>query len=143
VVQFSSTSYSVGEACTTVTITVNRIGVALGAASVDFFTSDGTASERGDYIRALGTLSFGPGETSKSFAVLINDDSYNEGNETFNINLSNPTGVALGSPSIAVVTIIDNTTEPATNVIDDPRTYVCQHYHDFLNRQPDQSGWDF
>jgi len=41
------------------------------------------------------------------------------------------------------VTIIDDATEPATNVIDDPRNFVCQHYHDFLNRQPDQSGWDF
>jgi hypothetical protein len=28
-------------------------------------------------------------------------------------------------------------------VIDDPHTFVCQQYHDFLNRQPDQSGWDF
>ena len=33
--------------------------------------------------------------------------------------------------------------EPATNAIDDPRNYVCQNYHDFLNRQPDPSGWDF
>jgi hypothetical protein len=41
------------------------------------------------------------------------------------------------------VTITDDAIEPATNVIDDPRNFVCQHYHDFLNRHPDQAGWDF
>jgi len=143
VVQFSSSNYGVVEACTTVTITVNRIGNTSGAASVDYNTSDVTATERGDYITALGTLSFAPGETSKSFVVLINDDSYVEGNETFNVNLSNPSGASLGAPSIATVTINDNPTEPPTNVIDNPQNYVCQHYHDFLNRQPDADGLAF
>ena len=131
------------EDCTTVTITVNRLGDTSAAASVDYQTADVTATERKDYITGLGTLRFAPGETSKSFAVLINEDSFVEGNETFNINLNNPFGVALGAPAIAAVTIIDDPTEPAANPIDDPRNYVCQHYHDFLNRQPDQSGWDF
>ena len=143
VVQFSSSNYSVVEECTTLTITVNRIGNTSGAASVDYFTADVTASERRDYITAIGRLSFAAGETSKNFVVLINDDSFVEGNETFNVNLRNPSGVSLGAPQIATVTIIDNATEPATNTIDDPRNYVCQHYHDFLNRQPDLSGWDF
>src|SRR5438874_11141971 len=85
VVQFSSSNYGVVEACTTVTITVNRIGNTSGAASVDYFTSDVTASERRDYITAIGTLRFAAGEPSKSFVVLITDDSYAEGNETFNV----------------------------------------------------------
>jgi len=75
VVQFSSSNYGVIEACTTVTITVNRIGDTSGAASVAYFTADVTAAERRDYITANGKLSFAAGETSKSFAVLINDDS--------------------------------------------------------------------
>ena len=143
VAQFSASNYDIQEACTTVTISVNRVGDASVAASVDYHTSDVTATGRKDYITALGTLNFAAGEASKSFAVLINDDSFVEGNETFNITLNNPTGMTLGAPAITTVTIIDNPTEPATNVIDDPRTYVCQHYHDFLNRQPDPSGWDF
>ena len=126
-----------------ITITVNRIGNPISAASIDYNTSDVTATERGDYITALGTLSFAPGETSKSFIVLINDDSYVEGNETFSVNLSNPSGAILGAPSISTVTIFDNATEPSTNVIDDPQNYVCQHYHDFLNRQPDADGLAF
>jgi hypothetical protein len=143
VVQFTSSNYSVQEDCTTVTITVNRIGDSSGTASVDYNTSDVTATERKDYITALGRLVFASGETSKSFVVLINEDSFVEGNETFNVNLSNPSGVTLGGPAVATVTIIDDPSEPATNPIDDPQTYVCQHYHDFLNRQPDAAGLAF
>lgn len=143
VVQFSASNYNVQEDCTTVTVTVNRIGDSSAAASVDYATSDGSATERKDYITALGNLRFAAGETTRSFAVLINEDSYVEGNETFNITLSNPTGMTIGGPAIATVTITDDPAEPSTNAIDDQRNYVCQHYHDFLNRQPDTSGWDF
>jgi hypothetical protein len=143
IVQFSSSNYSVQEDCTTVTIIVNRSVDTSAAASVDYSTSNGTATERGDYITALGRLSFAAGETSKSFVVLINEDSLVEGNETFNVNLSNASGAGLGAPAIATVQITDDATEPSTNVIDDPQNYVCQHYHDFLNRQPDASGLAF
>jgi hypothetical protein len=142
-VQFSSANYSVEEDCTTVTITVNRIGDTSGAASVDYHTSDVTATERKDYITALGTLRFGAGETSKSFAILINEDSFVEGNETFNLILSSPVGMTLGGPAIATVTIIDDAVENSANAIDDPQNFVCQHYHDFLNRQPDAPGLAF
>jgi hypothetical protein len=122
---------------------VNRVGDTSGAASVDYRTSDVTATEIKDYITALGKLSFAAGETSKSFVVLINEDSFVEGNETFSVTLSNPAGASLGSPAIATVTIVDDPSEPATNPNDDPQTFVCQHYHDFLNRQPDASGLAF
>jgi len=75
--------------------------------------------------------------------VLINDDATFEGAQTFSVTLSNPSGVGLGAPVVAGVTIGDNPVEPAGNVIDDAQNFVCQHYHDFLNRHPDQSGWDF
>ncbi len=88
---------------------------------------DRCRAQLGDFITALGKLQFAAGETSKTFTVLINDDSYVEGNETFNVNLSNPSGVTLGTPQIATVTILDNATEPSTNAIDDARNYVCQH----------------
>ena len=143
-VLFSSQTYNVVEGCTSIIITVNRVGDTSGAAKVDYSTSNGTATDRGDYIIGLGRLEFAAGETAKSFAVLINADSLVEGNETFNVNLSNPSGVGLGTPSTATVTIIDSPpADPTRNVIDDPQTYVCQHYHDFLNRQPDASGFLF
>ena len=131
------------EDCTTVTINVIRIGDTSSAVAVDYSTADVTATERKDYITALGRMQFAPGETSKTFVVLINEDSLVEGNETFNVNLSNPSGATLGFPGIATVTIIDDPSEPATNAIDDAADYVCQHYHDFLNRQPDDAGLSF
>ncbi|HJZ80944.1 MAG TPA: FG-GAP-like repeat-containing protein, partial [Pyrinomonadaceae bacterium] len=136
-------NYAKAEACTSVTINVDRTGDTSGAATVDYATADGTATERGDYITARGTLSFGPGDTTKTITVLINDDSFVEGPETFFVNLSNPSGFNLGVPATAVITINPNLSEPPTNVIDDAQDFVCQHYHDFLGRQPDQSGWDF
>src|SRR2546430_855980 len=75
------------EDCPTVPITVNRVGDTSMPATVDYFTADITASSRQDYITALGKLRFAAGETSKTFAVLINEDSYVEGNETFSVNL--------------------------------------------------------
>ena len=131
------------ESCTAVTITVNRLGDTSIPATVDYATTDVTASARADYVTTGGTLQFAPGDTSKSIAVLINDDSTLEGAETFNVTLSNPSGVSLSAPAVAGVTITDNPVEPAGNVIDDAQNFVCQQYHDFLNRQPDQSGWDF
>ena len=88
-------------------------------------------------------MRFAPGEASKSFKVLINDDSFVEGTETFNVTLSNPTGVNLSAPPTVTVYIDDNPIEPATNVIDDPQDFVRQHYHDFLNREADASGLAF
>ena len=81
---------------------------------------------------------------SRSFVVLITEDSFVEGTETATITLSNPTGGAvLGSLSTATLTILDDATEAADNPIDVAGNYVCQHYHDFLNREPDAAGLAF
>jgi hypothetical protein len=101
------------------------------------------ATERRDYITALGTLRFGPGENSKNLTLLVNDDSYVEGTETFNLVLSNPSGATLGIPAVTTITINDSPTEPALNVIDDAADFAGEHYHDFLNRQADSSGLNF
>src|SRR5205085_11589829 len=45
--------------------------------------------------------------------------------------------------STATLNILDNTPETSGNPIDTSSTFVCQHYHDFLYRQSDQSGQDF
>jgi len=142
--QFNSAAFPVQEACTSVIVTVTRVRTVTTRATVDYTTVDGTAKQKGDYNYAIGRLVFEPGDTQKTFAVLINDDSYTEGPETATIILSNPSsGTTLGAPATASLQIADNATEPTTNPIDDPRGFVCQHYHDFLNRQSDQSGEDF
>src|SRR5215831_8208909 len=143
--QFSSASYNVGEGGGSVVINVTRSGDTSSPATVDYATSDGTASERSDYTTALGTLRFGAGDTSKSCLVLLIDDLSVESSETVNLTLSNPTGGAvLGSPASAVLTISDNDTVPTTlNPIDQTPFFVRQHYLDFLNRETDASGFAF
>ncbi len=131
------------EDCTSVTITVTRSGPVTGAATVDYSTANATASDRSDYTTALGTLGFADGETSKTFDLLINEDSYVEGTETATIMLSNPAGAILGNPSTATLEIVDDASEPATNPIDQAQNFACQNYHDFLNRQPDAAGLAF
>jgi hypothetical protein len=78
--------------------------------------------------------------------VLIIDDVYQEGTESFSLSLSNPIGTNLGAQSVTVVSILDNdTAPPTTNPLDnsDERFFVRQHYLDFLSREPDTDGLNF
>lgn len=142
--QFEQPVYSVQEDITSTTVTVLRSGNTTAAASVDFATADGTATQKQDFTIARGTLNFAPGEVSKTVNILINEDSKTEGTEVFTIGLSNPTGNAtVDTIGTASIQIIDDVAEPSTNVNDDPATFVGQHYHDFLNRQADDAGLAF
>ncbi|MDQ3919666.1 MAG: PQQ-dependent sugar dehydrogenase, partial [Acidobacteriota bacterium] len=143
-VQLDLADPSVSEGAHFKTVGVVRLGDTSSSASVDYATSDGTASERSDYTTARGTLRFAPGESAKSFDVLITDDGLQEAGETFNVTLSNPTGAVLGTPASAAVTINDNDAAPTpTNPVDDAQFFVRQHYHDFLSREPDAAGLAF
>jgi len=123
---------------------VVRTGTNSGRATVDVVSNDGTAKQKGDYTFVVGRIVFEAGETQKDVPLLINEDAYAEGNETFTITLSGPTGGAtLGAVSTATVQITDDASEPSTNPIDDSRTFVCTHYHDFLYRQADATGENF
>jgi hypothetical protein len=142
---FTQTAPVVQEDMTVVTLTVQRTGDTSGAVTVDYATADGTASERSDYTTAVGTLRFAAGQTTATIPILINEDSYTEGTETFTVTLSNPTGGGTIScpTATATIQILDDGTEPGTNVIDDPAIFVGQHYHDFLNREGDAAGLAF
>ena len=141
-IQFSAANYSVLESLTATTITVTRTGDTSAAASVDYLTIDGTATQRADFEYAAGHLTFAAGETSKNIQLLINTDSYVEGNETFFVSLSNPIGATLGTQNTTTLTILDSG-QSNNNPIDDPQSYVWMQYHDFLNREPDATGLAF
>jgi hypothetical protein len=142
-VQFSSADYNVAEDSTAL-LTVTRTGDLSGTTTVEFMTVNGSASGRSDYSFRSGTLRFGPGETTRTITVLLTDDVFVEQEETLTVALSNPFGAVLGSLNNATITIRDNdTTTSLPNPIDEARFFVRQHYRDFLNREPDQAGWDF
>lgn len=73
----------------TFTVTLsNAIGTPV---SVDFFTSNGTAMEPSDYTAVNGTVTFAPGQTTRTINVAVNGDTQVEPNQTFFVNLANPT----------------------------------------------------
>ena len=154
-IQFNVSTLSVSEGTPDAIVTVNRFGDTSAPATVAYGTSDnagsqpcnvfnGNASLRCDYLITLGTLQFAANETSKTIMIPIIDDTYKEGDETFSFGLSNPTGATIGSPDTVTITITDNdgVTGPA-NPIDQTAFFVRQHYLDFLNREPDTSGFNF
>ena len=104
--KFSAGSYDVTEGDAAV-ITVNRVGGNTGTVSVNYTVSNGTALSGSDYTAASGTLTFLPGETSKTFSVQTTKDELSgEGEETINMSLSGPTGgAALLSPSTSTIRI--------------------------------------
>jgi hypothetical protein len=146
-VQFSAASYGVSEADRFVDVTVTRTGNTSGAASVAYETVGQTASEKSDFTTSLGSLRFGPGEASKTFRVLVTDDVFKEPAESLDLLLSNPSGTALGSPSVAVLTITSDDAadgpSPVKGASFNSEFFVRQHYRDFLNREPDAAGLQF
>ncbi len=115
-------SSSVAEADVSIPVTVTLSNAAAFTATVDYATADGSATAGSDYVATSGSLEFGIGETVKTFMVTVSDDSLDELDETFDIVLSAPTGVSLGSPSTATVAIIDNDGVP-TIQLDPSNTY--------------------
>jgi large repetitive protein len=64
-------------------------------ATVDFATTNGTASAPDDYAAWAGTLSFAATETSKTVTMLVNGDTAVELDETFFVNLANASGATI------------------------------------------------
>ena len=71
-----------------------------------------SAEANRDYEQARVNLSFRPGETKKHVRVRIFDDSHDEGQETFELVLSNARGAAIGN-GVAVGTIVNSDPLPA------------------------------
>ncbi len=85
----------------TAAFVVTMDGALPDAATVDYETSDGTAIAGSDYTAVSGTLTFAPGETSKTVTVTIPDDDIHEDVEEFRLTLSNPSSNARVLDAIA------------------------------------------
>jgi len=67
--------------------------------SISYATSNGTATAPADYTSANGTVTFAPGETSKTINVAVVGDTTYEPDETFTVTLSNPVNATIGTGS--------------------------------------------
>ena len=81
--------------------------------TVNFATADGTALSASDYNTSTGTLTFAPGETSKTVNVVVNGDTAAEGDETFTLGLSSAANATI-SDATGDGTILDDDTVNTT-----------------------------
>jgi len=85
---------------------ITRSGDTTGTTTVQYATAMGTAIAGWDFTHASGSVSFAPGETTKTVNVATLSDSPDEGSETINLVLSNPVGGVIQRGS-AIGTIND------------------------------------
>ncbi|MCP4544453.1 MAG: hypothetical protein GY832_45660, partial [Chloroflexi bacterium] len=133
-VDFDAFTYSVGEGDGLATVAVTLGVPSALTVTVDYATSDGTATAPGDYTTAGSTLTFMPGLTETTFTVAINDDELVENNETLILTLSNAVNANIGDNNPATLTIIDND--------DPPSGERLPFYSTFLGGSGDDTGDD-
>ncbi|MGV6816857.1 MAG: Calx-beta domain-containing protein [Thiotrichales bacterium] len=110
--RFSAATYDARESEGVLNVTIERSGGSFGEVTVDYNTEDASATAGVDYEAVSGTLLFDFDETEKTISIPIVSDGVQEGDETFKLNLSNPTrGTTLGFPALSTVTIKGNDNE--------------------------------
>ena len=106
---FSTNASTVLKNAGSITITVLCSNTNVEPVSVNYSTTNGTATAGTDYTATSGTLTFSNGMSALTFPVPISNNSLITGNLIFYVNLSNPTGTGrLVSPSQQAVTIDDS-----------------------------------
>ena len=107
---------TVNESAGTATFTVTLSAASSQNVTVGFNTSDGTATAGSDYANTTGTVTFTPGQTSQTFTVAITNDTTDEPNETFFVNLSGATNAVI-TDSQGVGMIVDNDAAPSISSV--------------------------
>ncbi|ELS03177.1 glucose/sorbosone dehydrogenase [Xenococcus sp. PCC 7305] len=84
---------------------ITRTGNLNTTVSVDYGTNDDYARAGLDYTAVSGTLTFDPGQSTKTFNIPLLDDALPELNEALTITLNNPVGIDLGLQNTAKLII--------------------------------------
>lgn len=98
---------TVNESIPLVNVTVSLSQSSQQTISVEYSTQDGTAIAGLDYALTTGTLSFAPGEISKTITITILPDTDVEADEIFTVQLSNPLNASL-IDTAGTVTILND-----------------------------------
>ena len=108
--RLSIANVGVGEPAPSVTLTISTDAAATSDLTVDYATSDGTATAPDDYTATAGTATIPAGMLATTVSIPIVNDSVEEPAEEFTVTLSNPTGgVAISAiAGSATVTIFDD-----------------------------------
>ncbi len=109
---------SVDEGAGNATYTIAIAGKSESAVTVAFATANGSAESGADYTATSGTLTWSSGETAaKTITVPILNDTLDEADENFSVNLSNPSGATITNGTVST-TITDNDDPPAARIND-------------------------
>ncbi len=108
-ISVNNVSVKEGNSGTTyLTFTVSLSAASDSTVTVRYATENGSAAAGSDYKAASGTLSFAPGERTKTVRIAITGDTAKEYDEYFYLNLSNNTGNAVMDNSWGVGEILND-----------------------------------
>lgn len=96
---------------------VYRYGETSQTVTVDYATVAGSATAGGDYVAASGTLTFAPGQYLRTVTVGLVSDTVYEVQESFALELANPTNATLGNTA-ATGTILNDDNAPGISIAD-------------------------
>ncbi|HWW75757.1 MAG TPA: PQQ-dependent sugar dehydrogenase, partial [Pyrinomonadaceae bacterium] len=99
-----------GQTAATFTVTLSRAPDS--AVTVNYHTSDGSATAPGDYQSVSSSVIINPGQTSANVSVQVNGDTSVEPDETFTLNLDGVSGPATLDDTQGVGTILNDDTAP-------------------------------
>ncbi len=105
---FSSPAFTVRENAVNATIEVVRSGYTNSVVSVEYATQAGSATPGSHYVETSGSLTFLPGETEKTFSVIILDNTLLDVDHTVLLSLKNPSGNGVLSSPAATLTILED-----------------------------------
>jgi uncharacterized delta-60 repeat protein/uncharacterized repeat protein (TIGR01451 family) len=140
VLSFSKPIYRANENGGSVEITVIRTNGSYGNVSVQYATTNDTAKAGLDYRTTIGSLSFGNGQTNKTFLIpILNNSQVQPVDRTFGVVLQTPAGGATLDASAAVVKIIDDDYPPGYITLSSG-AYVTNQNSGQVLIQVDRSG---
>jgi len=102
---------TVSESAGTATFTVTLSAASNLPVTVNYTTSNGTATAPSDYTATSGSLTFAPGTTTRTITVPIGDDGVYEALERFNVDLSGAVNATIADTrGVATISANDNPT---------------------------------
>jgi chitinase len=103
---------------TDATVTISLSAPSASTVTVNYRTLDGTATAGTDYTAVPNTtVTFAPGETSKTISVSVTGDLVNEVDETLNVRLYSPVNASIADAN-GIVTILNDDTPPTLSIDD-------------------------
>ena len=103
---------------TNAVFTVSLSPASTNTVTVHYASADGTATAGSDYTALSGTLTFASGETSKTITAAVIGDTINEPNETFVVNLSNPSNATVADGQGRATILNDDPAPPSLAIGD-------------------------